>query len=146
MTAFSYYAHVVDYKKQAQVNKYTLTNTPGFYPSYFTQIEGTRATIMPIKGSGEIATIKIDEIPCHSSCLTCGIDASKNGCTACSPPLVVKADGTCDCPDGSFYNVALCSICNSNCLTCRDSSSNCTGCFGDSVVDAGGSGKCLLAT
>ena len=134
---------MVDYSAQAQINTYTLTNTLNAYPSHFSFVEGARAAIVPIKSTGEIVAFKVDEVPCHPTCLSCGLDTSDKGCTSCSPPLVVKDDGSCDCPDGSFLTGSFCSLCSSNCLTCKEDSKKCSSCLNNFTLDFGGSGRCI---
>ncbi len=66
---------------------------------------------------------------CDYSCLSCSYGGNDN-CTSC-PNATFRTlnNNTCYCDDGYYDNsVAICSQCDSACLTCYTTSTNCLSC------------------
>ena len=67
---------------------------------------------------------------CNSTCLTCimygpgNTDGNPDICLTC-PSGKILMNSTCltSCPDGYYYFSLVCSLCQSNCLTCTNYSS-----------------------
>ena len=78
-------------------------------------------------------------LPCDITCLKCSA-AGPSACSVCGNNgtadfFLVYGSSNCSdvCPDGQFSTISvtsghLCRVCNSECLTCDLSSSNCTSC------------------
>ena len=71
---------------------------------------------------------------CNASCLTCLMygpgktDGSPDICLSC-PSGQYLLNNTCQasCPDGYYFSMTICALCESNCLSCSNYSS-CTTC------------------
>ena len=138
-----YYIVIVDYKLQAVTNKYTMTQTVGGDPSYFTILEGTRVALIPVKTVSQVMSIKVDEVPCHPTCGGCNLDASAKGCTSCLGEKVL-INGVCDCPKGKFFDEnGGCSICQAKCSDCSVASDVCVECAQGYEKITGASSDCL---
>ena len=123
-------------------NTYTLTQVAGGDPAYFIIIEGTRVAMVPIKTASEVVTFKVNEVPCHSSCGGCDLDATAKGCTSCMAGRVL-VNGVCECPKGQFFDVnGDCADCLSRCSRCSTAADNCEECNeGFEIVP--GTSQCL---
>ncbi|CAD8132875.1 unnamed protein product [Paramecium octaurelia] len=64
---------------------------------------------------------------CHNQCESCfGIYSYQ--CSTCKLNSTLQSDNTCHCDDGYYLSQNDCQICDSSCLTCVYTSTNCLSC------------------
>jgi proprotein convertase subtilisin/kexin type 5 len=82
---------------------------------------------------------------CHSNCLTCQ-GAAENQCESCASNAQLDATprGKCSCASGAFTtsDAQNCVLCNSVCVTCSGTATNCLSCQANASPDAGGVCQC----
>ena len=84
---------------------------------------------------------------CNSVCPTnCSECSATNYCTTCSSPWVSGSSGSCVCPSTHLLSSTSCLPCDSTCVSCSGSSTNCQACVDGYHFQTRGasSGVCIL--